>query len=155
MARALDLPEVTGTRPINRLRSADDSRLEEWMRVKSLESPVWLKEVYDSLNEIATLSPNWDSYGSNPVSNDAIRAAKTLLSNVNVDQLPKPHVSPVPGGGVGLHWRLRNRDLEIEFRPDGGAEYLGTDLANAERNDEGEIPTFKVAQRVLRWLIGR
>jgi hypothetical protein len=124
------------------------------MPVKSLESPMWLKEVYDALNQIAGLGPNWDSYGSVAISPDAIRAAKTFLSNVNVEQLPKPHVSAVPGGGIGLHWRIRTRDLEIEFRPDGGTEYLETDLANAERNDEGAIPSFKVGQRVLQWLIG-
>lgn len=51
---------------------------------------------------------------------------------------PPPHVAPIEGGGLQYEWmrrnRDRNRDVEIEVRPDGTLEYL--------RAEMGHIPAF-------------
>jgi hypothetical protein len=153
MARALELPRFSGTRRLHRLRPNEDLRAEQWLPVRSFDRPPWLKEVFDRLNELGTLGANWDSYASDAVTVASIRSAKTLLSNLQLERLPKPHVSAAPGGGVGFHWRVARYDLEIEVNGDSGMSFLKTDLANPALNDEGEIASFKVTQEILDWLI--
>src|SRR5437868_5532821 len=116
MARALELPRFSGTRRVHQSRPNGDLRAEQWLPVRSIDSTPWLKEVFDKLNELATLGSNWDSYGSDAVSVASIRCAKTLLSNLQLERLPSPQVFAVPGGGIGLHWRVAHCDLEIEAK---------------------------------------
>jgi hypothetical protein len=61
----------------------------------------------------------------------------------------------VPGGGLGFHWQVQLRDLEIEFTPNGSVAYLMTsnDPANPV-SAEGVLASFEDDPRIWKWLIG-
>ena|SRR5438128_2460962 len=153
MARAIELPRFSGIRSLGRLHADENRRSEQWMAVRSLDTPSWLKEVFDELNGLEALELNWDSYGAVAVGPAAIRCSKLLLSNAYLERFPKPQVSAVATGGVGLHWRVAERDLEVEIDTTGNIFFLKTHLSHPASNDEGEISSPKDAQETLDWLI--
>lgn len=108
-----------------------------WRRAAA---PVSLAPAVDRLAEYARLGPDWDSYGSPPVSAVALAeglrllvAAQDRLAAVAGQNLVPYHVAPVPGGGVQFEWRGRSRDLEVHVASDG---QLGTLLV--EKSETGE-----------------
>src|ERR1700722_13734643 len=123
MAQALNLSDFLG---LKRARQDRASNRRNRTGVKGLQPPAWLREIYDRISDLKKLEHNWDSYGALPVADGAISSIRVLLSNLDIDDMPTPHVAPLPGGGVGLHWRVGSRDLEIEVEPNGAAHYLQT-----------------------------
>ena len=98
MAQALHLPDFLG---LKRSRQDRASNRRQWSEVKSLQSPAWLREIYDRISDLKKLEHNWDSYGALPVADGAISSIRVLLSNLDIDDMPTPHVAPLPDGGVG------------------------------------------------------
>jgi hypothetical protein len=151
MAQALHIPNFFG---LKRSRTDQESNRRQWSGVKSLQSPTWLKEVYDRISEIKKLEENWDSYGGLPVSLAAAAMIRVLLSNLDIEDMPKPHVAAIPDGGIGLHWRVAGRDLEIEVEPNGNSVHcLRTNVG--EEPIAGDVQTLKDAQDALDWVLGR
>lgn len=147
MAQALHLPNFFG---MKRSRQDQESNRRQWSGVKSLQSPAWLKEIYDRISDLKKLGQNWDSYGASPVSDVAISSIRVLLSNLDIEDMPTPHVAPLPDGGVGLHWRVGARDLEIEVEPTGEIHYLQTIVGgDSESGDPAK------AQNALDWVLGK
>jgi hypothetical protein len=147
MAQALQLPDLLG---LKRSRQDRASNRRQWSEVKSLQSPAWLREIYDRISDLKKLEHNWDSYGALPVADGAISSIRVLLSNLDIDDMPTPHVAPLPDGGVGLHWRVGSRDLEIEVEPNGAAHYLQTIVGGESISGD---PTE--AQNALDWVLGK
>ena len=150
MAQALQFPNLFG---LERSRQDQDSNRRQWSGVKSLQSPAWLKETYDRISALKTLKENWDSYGGLPVAEGAISMTRVVLSNLDIEDMPKPHVAPLPDGGIGLHWRLANRDLEIEVESNGAIHSLRTNVGGDSTS--GDARTLKDVQDVLDWVLGR
>ena len=101
-----------------------ESAQNQWSKVTSLFAAPW---VLDALNHIAALGelpPNWDGYGSPRIDPRAIARARRFVASVAFGSLPVPHVVPVLGGSVGLHWRCGSREIEFTFQPDGAVEFL-------------------------------
>jgi hypothetical protein len=128
--------------------------LSQWSEIRPLEdfSP-WVLQCLRKISTFETLPDDWDSYGSRPSQPAAIRAAIKFLLEVPVGRVPEGSVSPVPGGGVGFHWRVADRDLEIEFLADGTAEFLKSSRTNPEKTEEGALSDFSDT-RLWRWLAG-
>src|SRR5260370_27103929 len=87
-----------------------------------------LGRTFKRLDEISALERNWDSYGSEPPTVDAIAKARTLITSVyrtlraTAGQNAIPFaVVPVSGGGVQIEWRSRDGAIEVEI----GAESYG------------------------------
>lgn len=100
-----------------------------------------------------TLTPNWDSYGSEPMNQRAIDVALNLVHDVGFRNIPAPRVIPVSGGGIQLEWVKENRELEVEIHPDGTIAYLV--VHNGEPTSEDEIEPREVllqTERLLSWL---
>ena len=150
MAQALRLPSL-GVAP--KARRNKDYNRPQWSPVRSLQSPAWLKEIYDRISALAQLKENWDSYGGLPVTAGAISGTRVLLSNLDVEDMPRPHVAPIPDGGIGLHWRVADRDLEIEIEANGTMRYLKTQVGGD--SIDGSVGGFPEAQLVLDWVLGR
>jgi hypothetical protein len=150
MAQALRLPNLVGRR---RSRQDQESDLRQWSGVKSLQSPAWLKEIYDRISTLEKLEENWDSYGGLPVAAAAISRVRVLLSNLDIEDMPTPHVAPLPDGGVGLQWRVAGRDLEIEIEPNGETHYLQTKVGT--ESVAGDVRSLSQAQSALDWVLGR
>ncbi len=74
------------------------------------------KQVFQKLEEFLDLPDGWDSYGSQKIDPDCIRAAKKLIEKLIVEpsfELPFP--VPLNNGYLQLEWHELNMDLEIEF----------------------------------------
>ena len=151
MAHALRLPNFGMGRP---LRREEEYNRRQWSEVRGLQTPAWLKEVYDRISALAELEENWDSHGGLPVASGAISETRILLSNLAIEQLPKPHVAPIPDGSVGLHWRVGGRDLEIEIEASGPVHYLKT-YVGCDSIEDGDVHSLKDAQDALDWVLGR
>jgi hypothetical protein len=129
-------------------------RTSQWSEIKFLEDfNPWVLQCLRKIATFATLSDDWDSHGSRRVQAAAIRAAIKFMSEVPVGRVPEPSVSPVSGGGIGFHWRVADRDLEIEFLTDGTAEFLKRDRSHPEKSEEGTFSDFSDT-RLWRWLAG-
>jgi len=150
MAQALHLPSFLG---LKRSRQDQESNRRQWSGVKSLQSPAWLKEIYDRISDLKSLEENWDSYGGLPVADAAIKSIRVLLSKLDIEDMPTPHLAPIPDGGIGLHWRVGTRDLEIEVDPTGAIHYLHTNVGGDSIAGDVHSPTE--AQNALDWVLGR
>ena len=150
MAQALRLPDLTGHRTV---RGDREYNGRQWSAVKGLQSPPWLKEIYDRICELETLQENWDSYGAAPVAHEAISIVRVVLSSLDIDEMPRPHIAAIPDGGVGLHWRVADRDLEIEIEPNGQIHFLRTIIG--KEPETADVETWEDAQGVLDWVLGR
>lgn len=58
-----------------------------------------------TLDRLADLKANWDSYGAPALSSAALKVARTMLD--------APQVVPTPGGGIQLEWHQDGLDIEI------------------------------------------
>lgn len=83
------------------------------------EEPVWFYSMLNKLQSIATLGPNWDSYGGAPLSFDAALASLRFMAEYFSDSAVAPSVVPSSSGGVQLEWHRHAGDLEITFSPTG------------------------------------
>lgn len=126
----------------------------QWSPVRDLQSTTWLKEAYDRLSELEKLDENWDRQGSRRAAGEAVLCVRVLLSNHDMEDIPRPHICALPDGGIGLHWRIGDRDLEIEVEPDASVHYLKTSVASGSM-DDGDASSPLGVQDVLDWLIGR
>lgn len=129
---------------------------QQWTEIKLLrKASAWVPACLEKISEYAQLPQNWDSYGSDPISGEAIKTALRFLAEGPMELVPEPSVSPVPGGGLGFHWRVDSRDLELEFLPNGTIKSLKT-----RRPGSGEIETEEGEVQSLRdpklwdWLCG-
>lgn len=114
----------------------------------------WVSEVFQALTGLEGLPPNWDSYGSPPPQASALHTARQFLAGVSAAGIPAPNVTAVPGGGIGLHWRVADRDLEIEFLPDGKAEFLKSVGADESSLEQGPLDARRDQSELWKWLGG-
>src|SRR4051794_15646504 len=81
-------------------------------------------EVSSRLTTLASLDPDWDSYGARSLSPAAVRVAQSILDQTLASPLPLPKVFPVPDGGVQLEWSAGPIELELEIEPTGEAIFI-------------------------------
>jgi hypothetical protein len=77
--------------------------------------PLWLRPTVSRLEEILSLSENWDSYGAEPVSFENAEYAVRFLDFVASLTTPAPFIAPTPEGSVQLEWHRAGIDLEVEI----------------------------------------
>ena len=68
----------------------------------------------ERLAELATIQPNWDSYGGYPITEAAIQAARSILKDK-----PTLYIYPTARGGIQLEW---DDNTEVRIDPDGSIE---------------------------------
>ena len=139
-----------------RPKSPVTRRPAQWSKISLLgDASPWVLTCLAKISEFSQLPANWDSYGSNPISGAAVKMSLRFLFEAPMLLISEPTVSPVPGGGLGFHWRVENRDLELEFTPDGSVEYLKTDQIDKQdiTPQEGTIQDLS-DKRLWLWLAG-
>jgi hypothetical protein len=95
------------------------------------------------IRELERLKLDWDSYGSEPPTQWALAAARTLILEVseNSKYLRVPFaIMPLSGGGVQIEWRGATDSIEVEITAEGLFNYLlvrgsGSERHFAERDD--------------------
>src|SRR2546428_362846 len=131
----------------------------QWSKVTLLDvSAPWVLESLTNLAKLEPLRDNWDGYGSASVQAGALTSARKLVVSVRLQDLSAPHVSPVSGGAVGLHWHVGSRELELTVLPDGQIEYLKVLDQNLEREDAMQAAVLDAehtaeVETMLTWLI--
>lgn len=133
----------------------EKSTSNRWGVIRPLEETgSWVPAVLEKIEGLAKLPADWDSYGSIPLQLTAITGARRFLLEAPSNILPAPHVTLVPGGGLGFHWQVENRDLELEFKPTGTVEYLKTTMgAEQPVSEEGILASLSETQ-IWSWLVG-
>ncbi len=76
--------------------------------------PSWFRYTVASLDELARLPANWDSYGAMRIRHSSILATVGLLASIAREDTPSPSVVPTNRGTVMLEWHVRGIDLEVE-----------------------------------------
>jgi hypothetical protein len=129
---------------------------QQWSKIKLLrDSGPWVPTCVGKISQFSQLPQDWDGYVSDPVSKDALRTALLFLSEGPLELIPEPTVSPVAGGGLGFHWRVEGRDLELEFLSDGTVEYLKSFRTGQGEttSEEGKLEQFG-DPKLWYWLAG-
>lgn len=99
---------------------------------------------------LGKLQQDWDSYGSSPPSLQVLDVAIDLVRSTPFDDLPRPHIVPISGGGVQLEWRISQREVEVVVLPDRSMEYLK--IERGEPLDDGKIEASSQLPSLLAWL---
>lgn len=98
--------------------------------------------------QLADLPPDWDSYGADRLSGEAIVHARELLQAVNAafggayGQNVQPYaIAPLNDGGVQLEWRGPAAEIEVEISYDGRLGYLFIDKRGGDRSfhEQGDV----------------
>jgi hypothetical protein len=119
----------------------------------------WVLPTSQAVVQLAHLPPNWDGYGSPPLSLLALGAAHRLVKALKRLRMPIPQVFLVTGGGIDFSWQSDSRELDVEILPDGSARYLAvlTDsTTRQESTEEGLLSLHQPepARTLAAWLIG-
>ena len=88
-----------------------------------------LASVHERISGFAALEPDWDSYGAERPSANAIRTAHQVLDNLVIlyagrfgEKALPFWASPLPSGGVQLEWRSPASELELEVEVDANGQ---------------------------------
>jgi hypothetical protein len=115
-------------------RTLDVPLYKSSMKIELLgPEPDWLYNTLQGMQHLVGLPPNWDSYGSARIQDNAIVAAMQLLALILGPNGVNPMVVPTSEGGLQLEWHQDNLDVEIELTPVGGAsayvhDHIGDDV---------------------------
>ncbi|HYV39161.1 MAG TPA: hypothetical protein VE988_25970 [Gemmataceae bacterium] len=114
------------------------------------------QQTLQTIERLADLPANWDTYGSPAICPAALQAAARLVAAIECDDLPAPHVNPVAGGGIGFTWSNDSRELLVEVLPNGSAEYLTVESnprTGESQEQEGQLAAdFTHLQVLAAWL---
>jgi hypothetical protein len=72
---------------------------------------------FEQLNVFSNLGNNWDGYGGVPISEQAIKHARTLLCTQLYTQahLALPEITPTPNGTLVIEWQGRHGEAAVEI----------------------------------------
>jgi hypothetical protein len=99
--------------------------------------PSWLRAVVESVAELLSLAPDWDSYGAAQVSLRAAQSAVQLLLRFsNENGIEPPALVPTSRGGLQLEWQRTRRIVEVEITAQGSAVLF---VADIQRGEESEV----------------
>jgi len=104
------------------------------------DSPVPPLDLEARFAHIAALKENWDSYGAGPISPAALAAARAFLDDAQV--------VPCSSGGVQLEWHTLGGDVELQFNPDGTADFFASNVSDRDELAEAQAALRDACQRV-------
>jgi hypothetical protein len=115
------------------------------------EEPDWLYPTLVKLQAVASLGPNWDSYGAPSISFRAVLAALRFMVVFSPDGAVSPSVVPSSNGGVQLEWHRYAGDLEVSISPTGtySASFVDGQSDQEWEMEAGEIDEGILAASVL------
>lgn len=131
--------------------------------LKQRSTRVSLRPARDTLDELARLPHDWDSYGAVPPTAAAISSAHGLLAGVAeqcadaTDERILPWATaPLADGGVQFEWRGPGGAIEVEIAPDGRFGYLvERDESTVKRSVPNERVRLSDVVRELRGILAQ
>lgn len=128
--------------------SVDERIIEEWIfasfigntdqddvSVNYITNKSILEEARQTIKKYDTFEEDWDSYGAQRISLDAITNSLDFLDLLELKQQDIFHVSPSPLGGVTIELSSGEKNIEIDFLPQGKTEvayYVGDELVKED-----------------------
>ena len=126
----------------------------QWSNLQSLEeSAPWVYAALERISELKLSAPANGNSNGHPNEHGAARAAIRLLSLAPTTLLPEPAISATPDGGVGFHWRVGSRDLEVECGIAGRIEYLKTELREPDHEYQEGVLVDLDEKEFWAWLV--
>ena len=93
--------------------------------VSVFDLPRSVIDSFKTLFSYRQLPENWDSYGSLPPTENAIKSAEAILSlTLYVKALSAPYLRPLSGGGIQISWKGTNRELDLAILREGEIDFL-------------------------------
>ncbi len=95
----------------------------------------FLEEAQQTIKKFDSFEEDWDSYGAQRISLDAITNSLDFLDLLELKQQDIFHVSPSPLGGVTIELASGEKNIEIDFLPQGKTEvayYVGDKLVKED-----------------------
>jgi hypothetical protein len=113
----------------------------------------WLAGAQQKISDLATLKPNWDSYGALRVSDEAIRCAMSVVTELSkVVSVPEPTIGASPDGEVGFCWDAGNWSLDLTIDAGGVLAYVYLDEKDPMNNREERTRSVQSLLPLLtRW----
>ena len=135
---------------IHRLPVPMQQRAAETENAVTLADP-YLHDVLDRLLGFVGLPRDWDGQGAEPIDETAVATAIGVLRFL-IDQaracefaLPRPAVSPSPGGSVGFEWEQDDNVLTIDCRSRYPVHVYQSNRDNEIERDVDSLPALWVA----------
>lgn len=100
--------------------------------VLSQPKPKWIDATVASLETLARLGPDWDSYGARPVELFTLQQVYGLLQSIMDDDTPAPALVPMSDGSIQMEWHTLGLDLEIRLLSGADLEVYFEDLDGTE-----------------------
>ena len=110
--------------------------------------PTWFYPVLDRLQHLSQLAENWDSYGGQAPSDEAVYTAREVLSQILRDQSSAPALVPLSEGGVQIEWHGDGEELEVRIGATGEISAFRFD-ERAGRGEEIDQVTVSDLSRLL------
>ncbi len=101
----------------------------------------WVSDCVARIERLRELTPNWNSYGANPVDVGSIASATQLVPWLaGIEGINSPRVAASPEGYVALswEWEQQTRELDLEVLPDGTLRYSFLDERRPAADVEAE-----------------
>ena len=100
-------------------------------------------EAVKRIRKLTNLRTDWDGYGGDPPTEEAVNEAAELLleiHNLTQGSLVTPFVAPLPDGGLELEWDLDSgAELMLVIMPTGtDIKYLLDEPSNSNATIESE-----------------
>lgn len=96
-----------------------------------------LGEVDRSIQRLALLQEDWDSYGGAVIAPEAIANARRLVQELaRIDGVPAPAVGGTPDGEVGLAWDVGDWSLDLKIEGSGVLHYVYLDEGDSSMDVE-------------------
>jgi hypothetical protein len=151
------IPEIhiveTGAYSIKRDQLRDE--VSNWLENSAfLTIKYGLINVDDELARLSQLQPNWDSYGAEPPSGEAIRSARSILGELFSGLILPSAIVPSAGGGVSIYFMKGVRTSYIENYNSGAQALVMFDQeGNSEVLELGiEVGVAEVGGRIMGYL---
>lgn len=113
---------------------------------------LWMYEALADVNRFDSLQPGWDGGTSHRPGSEVLELARRIvIAAAHVENVPAPHIGPVPGGGVQLEWHTGARDLELELLPSGPLTYMRTQ-GDLEEDGVFSVERVEKATELVEWL---
>jgi hypothetical protein len=77
----------------------------------------WLDDALAQLDAIEKLLDGWNSNGAAAPESSLVEAGRRFLRRIGgtADEISRPHINPIPSGGVQFEWEAGPKYLEVEI----------------------------------------
>lgn len=118
-----------------------------------------IQEALDELEALRLLPANWDSYGGEPPTAQAIISAENLLHGANMvlgqhvgKRLEPEYIAPRADGGIQIEWGNRPLKVSVQVTSMGGFAFLAVAWKNGVRapREKHDVSSDGVIQEIAR-----